>query len=175
MENLKSCSRWLAAILFVVSTGVSAAEIIVYKSPTCGCCKLWIEHLEQNGFKVKAYNTENVVAHKQRLGLLPELASCHTAVVNGYVIEGHVPATDIKRLLKEKPKIAGLAVPTRTPRTVPTRNRPEPRRIIRGGLARRLVGPSILIAYLLGKSRRLQGLPPRYPENGPRSIEAQRG
>ena len=111
MENLKSCSRWLAAILFVVSTGVSAAEIIVYKSPTCGCCKLWIEHLEQNGFKVKAYNTENVVAHKQRLGLLPELASCHTAVVNGYVIEGHVPAADIKRLLREKPKIAGLAVP----------------------------------------------------------------
>ena len=111
MRNLKYCSRWLAAILFVVSTGASAAEIIVYKSPTCGCCKLWIEHLEQNGFKVKAYNTENVVAHKQRLGLLPELAACHTAVVNGYVIEGHVPASDIKRLLKEKPKIAGLAVP----------------------------------------------------------------
>ncbi len=111
MRNLKNSFRWLAAILFVVSTGVSAAEIIVYKSPTCGCCKLWIEHLEKNGLKVKAYNTENVVAHKQRLGLLPELAACHTAVVNGYVIEGHVPAADIKRLLKERPKIAGLAVP----------------------------------------------------------------
>ncbi len=111
MRNLKHCSRRLAVLLFVVSTGVSAADVIVYKSPTCGCCKLWIDHLKANGFTVKAHDTENVIAHKQRLGLLPELAACHTAVVNGYVIEGHVPAADIKRLLKEKPKITGLAVP----------------------------------------------------------------
>ncbi len=111
MRNLKHCSRWLAAILFAVSAGAFAAEVTVYKSPTCGCCKLWIDHLKSNGFTVRAHDTENVIAHKQRLGLPPDLASCHTAVVNGYVIEGHVPASDIKRLLKEKPKIAGLAVP----------------------------------------------------------------
>ncbi len=111
MRNLNIRILWLAALLWVLSPGAYAAEITVYKSPTCGCCKLWIDHLKSNGFKVKAHDTENVVAHKQRLGLPPELASCHTAVVNGYVIEGHVPAADIKRLLKERPKIAGLAVP----------------------------------------------------------------
>ncbi|MEK6770723.1 MAG: DUF411 domain-containing protein [Pseudomonadota bacterium] len=111
MRKLKILFPWLAAMLWAVSAGAYAAEITVYKSPTCGCCKLWIDHLKSNGFTVKAHDTENVAAHKQRLGVLPELASCHTAVVNGYVIEGHVPAADIKRLLKEKPKILGLAVP----------------------------------------------------------------
>lgn len=111
MRKSKIRFLWLATLLWAVSAGVYAAEITVYKSPTCGCCKLWIDHLKQNGFTVKAHDTENVAAHKQRLGVLPELASCHTAVVNGYVIEGHVPAADIKRLLKEQPKIIGLAVP----------------------------------------------------------------
>jgi len=106
-------NQWVGvtALLLLVSCNAQAVEITVYKSPTCGCCKLWIDHLKQNGFKVKAIDTQDVIAHKKRLGLLPELASCHTAVVNGYVIEGHVPAPDIKRLLQEKPKIAGLAVP----------------------------------------------------------------
>ncbi|MEK6550108.1 MAG: DUF411 domain-containing protein [Pseudomonadota bacterium] len=111
MRKLKILFPWLAAMLWAVSAGAYAAEITVYKSPTCGCCKLWIDHLKSNGFTVKAHDTENVAAHKQQLGVLPELASCHTAVVNGYVIEGHVPAADIKRLLKEQPKIIGLAVP----------------------------------------------------------------
>jgi len=102
---------WLAVALLVASACTQATEVTVYKSPTCGCCKHWVEHLRQNGFKVKAINTQDVVTYKKRLGLLPELASCHTAVVNGYVIEGHVPANDIKRLLKERPKIVGLAVP----------------------------------------------------------------
>lgn len=111
MRKSKIRFLWLTALLWAVSAGAYAAEITVYKSPTCGCCKLWIDHLKSNGFTVKAHDTENVAAHKQRLGVLPELASCHTAVVNGYVIEGHVPAADIKRLLKEQPKIIGLAVP----------------------------------------------------------------
>jgi hypothetical protein len=102
---------WLAMVFLLASAGVSAAEVTVYKSPTCGCCKLWIDHLKANGFAVKWHDTENVIAHKQRLGLPPELASCHTAIVDGYVIEGHVPASDIRRLLKERPKITGLAVP----------------------------------------------------------------
>ncbi|MDH5184391.1 MAG: DUF411 domain-containing protein [Gammaproteobacteria bacterium] len=89
----------------------SGPEITVYKSPTCGCCKKWITHLEDNGFDVTAKNVADVNPYKAENGLPPVLASCHTALVDGYVIEGHVPADDIKRLLKEKPAISGLAVP----------------------------------------------------------------
>jgi len=86
-------------------------EITVYKSPTCGCCKKWITHLEDNGFDVTAKNVANVGPIKAENGLPPVLGSCHTALIDGYVIEGHVPAEDIKRLLQEKPAIAGLSVP----------------------------------------------------------------
>ena len=85
--------------------------IDVYKSPTCGCCNKWIDHLKANGFTVRAHDTENVQAHKVRLGVPPGYGSCHTAEVNGYVIEGHVPAKEMKRLLKEKPRARGLVVP----------------------------------------------------------------
>ena len=87
------------------------AEVVVYKSPTCGCCKKWISHLEQNGFKVTAKDVKDVTPVKIKNGLTPQLASCHTALVDGYVIEGHVPASDIKRLLKERPVVKGLSVP----------------------------------------------------------------
>ncbi|MCG6872614.1 MAG: DUF411 domain-containing protein [Gammaproteobacteria bacterium] len=86
-------------------------DISVYKSPTCGCCKLWIQHLRAEGFNVQAQDVEDVVASKIQAGITPRLASCHTAHVGGYVIEGHVPAADIRRLLKEKPAVTGLAVP----------------------------------------------------------------
>ena len=86
------------------------ASVTVYKDPNCGCCKEWIEHLRKHAFKVVAKDTSDVSGIK-RSGRVPtQLVSCHTAFVNGYVIEGHVPADDIKRLLKEKPKVAGLAV-----------------------------------------------------------------
>lgn len=85
--------------------------ITVYKSPTCGCCKKWIRHLEKNGFKVEAKDTNDVVKHKIEAGVTPKLASCHTAFVDGYAIEGHVPASDIKRLLAERPAVKGLTVP----------------------------------------------------------------
>ncbi len=88
-----------------------AAEVVVYKSPTCGCCNKWIEHLQANGFTVKAQNVADIMPSKNANGVPPTLASCHTAKVDGYVIEGHVPAADIKRLLKERPKVLGLAVP----------------------------------------------------------------
>lgn len=104
----------LSLSLFFVSAAVVAAQqpkITVYKSSTCGCCKKWISHLEQNGFKVSAHDVESVVPYKIEYGLTPKLSSCHTAVINGYTIEGHVPAKDILRLLKEKPKLKGLAVP----------------------------------------------------------------
>ncbi|PKO73218.1 MAG: metal-binding protein [Betaproteobacteria bacterium HGW-Betaproteobacteria-17] len=85
--------------------------IDVYKSPTCGCCNKWIDHLKANDFTVRAHDTENVVAHKIRLGVPAGYGACHTAEVNGYVIEGHVPAKEITRLLKEKPRARGLVVP----------------------------------------------------------------
>ncbi len=88
-----------------------APKITVYKDPNCGCCKSWIEHLKQHGFDVVARDTSDVNGAK-RSGRVPEkLYSCHTAFVNGYVVEGHVPAADIQRMLKEKPKIAGIAAP----------------------------------------------------------------
>lgn len=88
-----------------------AAEVMVYKSMNCGCCADWVNHMRSNGFDVKTKDVEDVSPYKTRYGVPAELQSCHTAIVNGYVIEGHVPAKDIKRLLEEKPKITGLAVP----------------------------------------------------------------
>jgi hypothetical protein len=86
-------------------------KITVYKDPGCRCCKNWIEHLIKHGYGVDAKDTPDMAEVKRTLGVPDALTSCHTAVVNGYLIEGHVPAADIARLLKEKPKVAGLAVP----------------------------------------------------------------
>ncbi|MFL5585785.1 MAG: DUF411 domain-containing protein [Gemmatimonadaceae bacterium] len=85
--------------------------ITVYKSPTCGCCKSWIEHVKKHGYQVDAKDTPDMAEIKRTLGVPDGLTSCHTAIVNGYLIEGHVPAADIDRLLAQKPKVAGLAVP----------------------------------------------------------------
>jgi hypothetical protein len=87
------------------------AAVTVYKSPTCGCCSKWVEHLEASGFEVKTTDMENVEVMKDHLGLPLSLASCHTAVVDGYVVEGHVPADVIHQLLEERPAVAGIAVP----------------------------------------------------------------
>ena len=84
--------------------------IEVWKDPQCGCCHDWIAHLEAAGFTVRSFEEGNDVA-RRRLGMPEAYASCHTARVGGYVIEGHVPATDIRRLLAEKPQALGLAVP----------------------------------------------------------------
>lgn len=83
----------------------------VYKSASCGCCSLWVEHLEKHGFTVKAHDVDNLMPYKEKAQLGPGMGSCHTAFVDGYAIEGHVPARDIKRLLLEKPDVAGLTVP----------------------------------------------------------------
>ncbi|MGK2951291.1 MAG: DUF411 domain-containing protein [Thiobacillus sp.] len=95
----------------VVWAAPPAPIVDVYKSPTCGCCNKWIEHLETNGFTVRSHDTNNVAQHKYRLGVPPGYGSCHTAEVDGYVIEGHVPAKEIMRLLKAKPRARGLVVP----------------------------------------------------------------
>lgn len=82
----------------------------VWKDPSCGCCKDWITHLEQNGFSVVVNETGNASA-RAKMGMPERLGSCHTAAVRGYAIEGHVPAREIQRLLKEKPAAIGLSVP----------------------------------------------------------------
>ena len=106
-----ACGLVLAVIFLVSCRSADPGTITVYKTPTCGCCGKWIEHLEAGGFAVEAIDVENVGQIKKKNGVPAELASCHTALVDGYVIEGHVPAEDVKRLLEERPEIAGLAVP----------------------------------------------------------------
>jgi hypothetical protein len=85
--------------------------VTVHKHPKCGCCMGWVSHLEEAGFTVKVGETKNLEAVKKRLGVPDELISCHTAQVEGYVLEGHVPAAALQRLLREKPNAVGLAVP----------------------------------------------------------------
>lgn len=89
----------------------SALVITVYKSPTCGCCSLWVDHLEANDFDVQVVEMENVNSVKEYYGIPSEMMACHTGIVDGYAIEGHVPANDIKRLLEEHPEAIGLSVP----------------------------------------------------------------
>jgi hypothetical protein len=100
-----------AAPVSRVDGAAKKPTITVYKDPSCGCCKSWIEHLIKHGYRVDAKDTREMTEVKRTLGVPDGLAACHTAVVNGYLIEGHVPAADIARLLEEKPKVAGLAVP----------------------------------------------------------------
>jgi hypothetical protein len=83
----------------------------VYKSPTCGCCKLWVDHAKSNGFTVRVVDTNDLGGVKRDLGLPAQLASCHTVVVGGFLVEGHVPASDVKRLLATRPRVRGIAVP----------------------------------------------------------------
>ena len=86
---------------------------VVYKTPTCGCCSLWVEHLKKNGFQVEVSDVSaaQVRGVSQAAGLSDDNTSCHTTKIGGYVVEGHVPAADIQRLLKEKPAVAGIAAP----------------------------------------------------------------
>lgn len=83
----------------------------VYKSPWCGCCGAWVEHMQQAGFAVEVNELDDLAPLKTMLGVAPELQSCHTALVDGYVVEGHVPAREVTRLLAERPMATGLAVP----------------------------------------------------------------
>lgn len=119
----------VAALLVWVVVGASSAaeptEIQVYKSPTCGCCAKWVDHLRDNGFSVNVTEVKDVTPIKIENGVPRKLASCHTAIVEGYLVEGHVPASDLRRLLSERPKISGLAVP-RMPIGSPGMEGPNP-------------------------------------------------
>lgn len=107
-----------AVLVALMSSGCSrsAAEgalplVKVTKNPTCGCCKIWVERLRDAGFQVEVNDVDNLNSVKQRVGLPYGMGSCHTAEVDGYFVEGHVPVDDIKRLLRERPQAKGIAVP----------------------------------------------------------------
>ncbi len=105
------------------ATAPAGPLVQVWKDPNCGCCKDWVAYLEKNGFTTQVFDTGNT-AVRARLGLPQKYGSCHTALVGGYVIEGHVPAREIQRLLKEKPQALGLSVP-RMPVGSPGMDGPE--------------------------------------------------
>ncbi|UIP29483.1 DUF411 domain-containing protein [Photobacterium sp. TLY01] len=111
---MKKSHYLLTATLFLAALPSLAAGTIKgtnYQSPSCGCCKDWVKHMNSNGFDLEMNMTSNLHPIKQANGIQPEYASCHTAVIQGYVFEGHVPAQDVQRFLKEKPaNLKGLAV-----------------------------------------------------------------
>jgi hypothetical protein len=117
--NLRLCTRramlgLISSVTVGLAAGASAATrptIKVWKDPNCGCCTGWVEHLRRNGFTATVVETADMQAVKTRLGVPAELAACHTAEIAGYIIEGHVPAQAITRLLAQKPDALGLAVP----------------------------------------------------------------
>ena len=105
-----ACGALTAGLPVAVSAAEQVIPVDVWKSPTCGCCNDWITHLEENGFAVTAYNDGNA-DKRNEVGMPVRFGSCHTAVVEGYAVEGHVPAREILRLLQEKPDAVGLSVP----------------------------------------------------------------
>src|SRR6266851_581118 len=117
---LKKSARNIAVLLAIVAAGQAAfgqtkaaskPDVAVYKSPTCGCCGKWVEYMETKGFTTRVTSLPNVAPVKIQNKVPARLQSCHTSLVGGYVIEGHVPAEDIRRLLRERPAILGLAAP----------------------------------------------------------------
>ncbi|MFG0834012.1 DUF411 domain-containing protein [Aeromonas bivalvium] len=112
MSREKIPALWLALMVAGTSLSALAAEpMTVYKSQYCGCCEQWVKHMQDNGFELKVVNTEQLEPIKVQHGVTPQLASCHTALVDGYVVEGHVPAADVRRMLEQKPAIRGLTIP----------------------------------------------------------------
>lgn len=102
---------WSGAVLAEEARAPRSEEVVVYKSPWCGCCEGWVDHMRASGFEVTVREQEDLSAIKRMSGIPEELQSCHTAFVDGYAIEGHVPAGVIEKLLAERPRVRGLAVP----------------------------------------------------------------
>ncbi|MFT3758674.1 DUF411 domain-containing protein [Thauera sp.] len=103
-----------AAVLGLGATGIAAAaddEVTMFKDPYCGCCGKWAEHMREHGFKVKEVISQEMDQIKHQAGVPRALGSCHTAKVGNYIVEGHVPAADVKRMLSEKPAITGISAP----------------------------------------------------------------
>src|SRR6218665_1436751 len=125
--------QWLAAALPLLGAGGlvasgagmarAASAMAVWKAPDCGCCQHWVQHMQANGFELAVHDSGNN-AVRARLGLPQKWRSCHTALIDGYVVEGHVPASDVRALLRQRPKALGLAVPG-MPRGSPGMDGPE--------------------------------------------------
>lgn len=105
---LRATALSVAALALPAAAAIPA---VVHRNPWCGCCEAWAEHLEDHGFAVTIEESEDLAPLKRELGVPPNLESCHTALIEGYVVEGHVPADVIRRLLDERPAVTGLAVP----------------------------------------------------------------
>lgn len=110
-DLMRAAAAAVSAALAPRLAAADAPTVEVWKSPTCGCCGKWIDHLKANGFVVVAHDVGNLAGWRERQGMPSKYASCHTARVGGYTLEGHVPAADISRLLGERPQAVGLAVP----------------------------------------------------------------
>ena len=107
-EVLGAFSLAIAGVPLAAQRG---AAVQVYKDPTCGCCALWVEHLRKAGFTATVTDVDDMAAIKAKYGVPGRVRSCHTALVGGYVLEGHVPAEDVQRLLRQRPGIVGVGVP----------------------------------------------------------------
>lgn len=110
--------QWMLKVAALAVAGIAGRagaavlpEMLVHKSPTCGCCTDWVKHLRASGITVKTVEASDLGAIRKRFGVPDRLAACHTAVIGGYVVEGHVPASAVKRLLAEKPGVVGISVP----------------------------------------------------------------
>ena len=108
---LTALAAGAAAAALPASAANRLPRVEVFKSPTCGCCGAWVEHLKAAGFPVKVVEVDDTALARRRYGLPDKYGSCHTGIVNGYVVEGHVPAAEVKRLLATRPAAIGLAVP----------------------------------------------------------------
>ncbi len=124
--------RWLLGLMAALPLGggrqVLAGEdleVVLYKNPWCGCCEGWARHMEAAGFRVRRENVEDLAPVKRMAGVPPQLEACHTALVGGYVVEGHVPALAVRRLLAERPQVVGIAAPGMPPGS-PGMPAPEP-------------------------------------------------
>jgi hypothetical protein len=110
---------WAGAALWLAAVPAARAQlrplVTVYKSPACGCCGEWEKHMLESGFRVETHKITDVTPMKRKYRVPESMYSCHTATVEGYVLEGHVPAADVKRLLRERARITGLAVPGMIP------------------------------------------------------------
>lgn len=108
---LVALALWAAACERPAAAPDDPPVVTVYYNPACGCCGLWADYMEAEGFDVRRHVVPNIAEVRTRLGVPPMLSSCHTAVVDGYIVEGHVPAADVRKLLAERPDAAGIAVP----------------------------------------------------------------
>ncbi len=114
--SIQGLRRFTTGLAFLVALGVGpvladAEEMVMYKDPNCGCCGKWADHMRENGFAVKEISTREMGLVKSEAGVPRALGSCHTATIGGYIVEGHVPASDVKRLLAERPDVVGISAP----------------------------------------------------------------